>query len=91
MITNEVTYDKFGRMKFHPDFHARQTLPWTTLDQQFLIDNYVTMGPEAVSLALERTIHTVMTRAYKLRKAGVMPKPSARIIHARSAPQRPSP
>jgi hypothetical protein len=82
--SRSVTYDKYGRMNYHPEFHAKQKLPWTTTDQRFLIDNYESMGPEATSLALERTIHTVMTRAYKLRKSGTMPKPSARIIHPRS-------
>lgn len=79
-----VTYDKYGRMNYHPEFHAKQKLPWTTTDQRFLIDNYESMGPEATSLALERTIHTVMTRACKLRKSGAMPKATTRIIHARS-------
>lgn len=82
--SSPVTYDKYGRMNYHPEFHGKQKLPWTTTDQRFLIDNYESMGPEATSLALERTIHTVMTRAYKLRKSGAMPKASARIIHARS-------
>jgi hypothetical protein len=79
----EVTYDSYGRMNYHPDLHKNQGKPWTTLDQQFLIENYETMGPEQVSFALERTIHTVMTRAYELRKKGLMPKPSKQKYHRR--------
>jgi hypothetical protein len=73
-----VTYDRYGRMNYHPDFHGKQKMPWTTGDQKFLIENYEKQGPEQVSLALERTIHTVMTRAYELRKKGLMQKPAKR-------------
>lgn len=78
-----VTYDKYGRMNYHPELHGNQGKPWTTSDQQFLIDNYESMGPEQVSFALERTIHTVMTRAYELRKRGIMPKPVKQKHHRR--------
>ncbi len=77
-----VAYDKYGRMRFHPDFHAKQKTPWTTSDEKYLVENYTVIGPEQVSLALERTIQTVMTRAYELRKAGRMVKPTKR-AHSR--------
>ena len=70
-----VTYDTYGRMKFHSDYHGREKTPWTTSDEKFLIENYAKIGPEQVSFALERTIHTIMTRAYELRKSGRMDKP----------------
>lgn len=81
----KVTYDKYGRMNYHPDFHARQNTPWTTSDEKFLIENYASLGPEQISFALERTIHTVMTRAYRLRKQGLMPKLKG--WHRRMRPQ----
>ncbi len=83
MNTSTITYDRYGRMNYHPEFHAKQGQPWTTADQQFLIDNYESMGPEQVSFALERTIHTVMTRAYELRKQGLMTKPTKQKHHRR--------
>jgi len=67
-----VTYDKYGRMNYHPDFHGKQNTPWTTADEKFLIENYAKLGPEEVSFALERTTHTVMQRATRLRKSGRM-------------------
>jgi len=78
-----VTYDKYGRMNYHPEIHCKQNTPWTTADQKYLIESYESIGPEQVSLALERTIHTVMTRAYELRKQGVMPKPCKKSYHKR--------
>jgi hypothetical protein len=79
-----VTYDRYGRMNFHPDFHGKQGMPWTTTDEKYLIENYYTDGPEQVSLSLERTIHTIMTRAYELRKAGRMVRPAKRTYTKRT-------
>lgn len=67
-----VTYDKYGRMNYHPEFHSNHGKPWTNQDTKYLIENYDKIGPEEISLTLERTIHTVMTRAYQLRKSGQM-------------------
>jgi hypothetical protein len=77
-IVIPVAYDRFGRMKYHPDYHGKHCAPWTTFDEKFLIENYETSGPEQVSFALERTIQTVMARAYELRKAGRMSRSSAK-------------
>ena len=82
-LPSDVTYDKYGRMQYHPSLHSNQMLPWTTTDQKYLIDNYELLGPEEVSLGLERTIHTVMTRAYQLRKSGLMSKRTLKRNHKR--------
>lgn len=83
----KVTFDKYGRMNYHPDFHGNQKLPWKTSDEKFLIENYVALGPEQCSFALERTIHTVMQRACQLRKKGIMPKTKNRSWHKRMRPK----
>ncbi len=77
------TYDRYGRMNYHPDYHPNQWRPWTTTDQQYLIDYYEALGPDQISFDLGRTIHTIMTRAYELRKNGEMPKPKRRVRHRR--------
>lgn len=68
------TFDRNGRMNYHPDVHHNQGKPWTAADQKYLIEHYEKIGPDQISLELGRTIHTVMTRAYGLRKKGLMPK-----------------
>lgn len=68
-----VTYDRYGRMNYNPDFHFNQKKPWTTTDEKFLIKMYEKIGPDEVSVSIGRTIHTVMQRAYTLRKEGRMP------------------
>lgn len=69
-----IRYDNYGRMQYHPDLHPKHQEPWSYADQQYLIERYAIDGPEDVSLALGRTIHVVMTRAYTLRKQGKMAK-----------------
>lgn len=66
-----ITFNKLGRMLYHPDFHQRQNQHWTTHEQKFLLENYETLGPEEVSLTLERTIQSVMQKMTYLRKQGV--------------------
>ncbi|KFA99514.1 hypothetical protein [Vibrio sp. ER1A] len=78
-----VTYDRYGRMQYHPDYHPNHGKSWKQHDQTYLIERYDLDGPEQVSFALGRTIHTIMTRAYELRKAGLMPKPATQIHHRR--------
>lgn len=83
MQSNDIQFDAHGRMRYHPEFHPNQGRYWTNVDQQFLIDNYARIGPEECSLALGRTIHTVMQKAYRLRQQGLMLKPKRRANHNR--------
>lgn len=69
-----VSFDAYGRMQYHPEIHTKQGTPWTTTDQNYLIKFYEKIGPDQMSHELGRTIHTVMNRAYILRKQGLMPK-----------------
>lgn len=81
-----VTYDRYGRMSYHPAFHAKHMTRWSKEDVKYLVENYEGMGPDQLSFALERTIQTVMQKACKLRKLGRMKKPSEkRILHKRTS------
>lgn len=70
-------------MNYHPAYHPNHGKPWTTKDQQYLIDYYEKLGPEQISFDLGRTIHTIMERACLLRKQGIMKKPVNRPYHKR--------
>ncbi|MBW0298850.1 hypothetical protein B4P00_22035 [Shewanella xiamenensis] len=72
MKNQDITFDRYGRMNFHPEYHSKHKTPWTTVDEKYLIEKYEIIGPEEMSFTLERTIHTIMTRVYQLRKKGVM-------------------
>lgn len=73
-MTQKITYDRHGRMQYHPDYHHNHKKTWTNFDEKYLIENYSVIGPELTALGLGRTIGVVMTRAYELRKEGKMPK-----------------
>lgn len=78
-----VTYDAIGRMNWHPDIHVPKGTPWSTVDEQYLIDNYATMGAEKIGLKLGRTINNVTSRVSRLRKQGRMSKPAKGIYTKR--------
>lgn len=73
-MSEPIQYDNSGRMKYHPEYHARHCKPWTTTEQKYLIENYESQGAVRVAMALERTVATVADKACKLRKQGLMPK-----------------
>ena len=83
-MSKPIEFDKWGRMKFHPDYHAKNGKPWSREDIDYLIDQYEAIGPEECSMALERTIRTVMNKASVLRKLGVMPYPTVKKAHKRT-------
>lgn len=79
----EITYDHWGRMNYNPEFHTKAGTPWSTEDLKYLIDWYDIIGPEEMSLALERTMKTVQNKAAALRKKGIMKNPAKHIHHKR--------
>lgn len=72
MSENNCKYDSNGRLKYHPDIHPNHKKPWSIQDQNYLIDFYGASKPNDISLALGRTVATVMDRACDLRKRGLM-------------------
>lgn len=70
----ETTFDKHGRMQYHPDFHPNHGKSWLAKDEQYLIEMYEKIGPDQCALNLGRTLTVVSGRASRLRKQGIMPK-----------------
>ena len=77
-MSSSIQFDAHGRVRYHPEFHPNHGKPWTTTEQRYFIENYARVGPEEISLALGRTIHSVMQKASDLRRLGLMPKPKRR-------------
>lgn len=67
--TKAIEYDANGRMKYHRDFHQKQSHPWTTEDLEYLCKYYKVDGLKTISFALERTEMTVATKIHELRKS----------------------
>lgn len=79
----KVEYDRFGRMKYNPNFHRKVGTPWTTEDLEYLIGWYKKIGADEMSFALERPITSVMQKVNTLRKKGYM-KASENAWHKRT-------
>lgn len=70
----EMEYSSNGRMKYNPEYFGQHGTPWHSDDLTYLADWYDIIGPEEMSLALERTPDSVMERVRVLRKEGAMTK-----------------
>ena len=79
----EVTYNNRGRMNYNQEFHTKQGLPWDNEDLQYLIEYFDIIGPEEMSLALERTEPSILTKVTELRNKKIMPIPNKKIRHRR--------
>lgn len=76
-----VEYDRCGRMKYNPDLHDMQGKPWTDDEKEYLINWYIKIGMEEMSLALDRTEGTIAQKVNQLRSQGKMSyEPSNNIV-----------
>ena len=51
-----ANYDRYGRMSYSPELHKNQGKVWTYEEVEYLKNWYAIIGPEEMSLALERTL-----------------------------------
>ncbi|BBI32459.1 DNA-entry nuclease [Cohnella abietis] len=65
-----ITFDKLGRMNYHPDFHTNHKSRMSLDEIIYMCKYYEIDGPRTISFAIGRTEHTVMSKVYLLRKAG---------------------
>lgn len=71
-----VEYDSYGRMKYNPELHENQGKPWSKEDLEYLITWYEIIGAEEMSLALGRPEAVIANKVSKLRKSGLMKRPT---------------
>lgn len=71
-----VEYDRYGRMKYNPELHENQGKPWSEEDLEYLIAWYEIIGAEEMSLALGRPEAVIANKVSKLRKSGLMKRPT---------------
>lgn len=69
-----LEYDTQGRIKYNPELHDRQGLPWSEEETEYLIKWYDIIGMEEMSLALGRTEGTVASKVCRLQRQGKMKK-----------------
>ncbi|MEK4700397.1 DNA-entry nuclease [Solibacillus sp. FSL R7-0668] len=71
VIDQDITYDRFGRMQFHPDFHFSHGKSFTESDLEYICKFYEIDEIRTISFAIGKTEHTIRTKVFDLRKRGL--------------------
>lgn len=66
----EITYDKRGRMRYHPDYHPNMGKPWTQSDIEYLCKYFEVDDINALSFALGRTADSISVKVTRLQQQG---------------------
>jgi hypothetical protein len=67
---SEIKYDKYGRMKFHPDYHERHGKGYTTKELSYICKHYYRGNVKTLAAAMERTETSMRQLVCDLRAAG---------------------
>ena len=70
VVDESVEYDRYGRMKYHPDYHFNHGKPFTRNEMIYIAKYYDFDGRDLVGLALGRTPHTIQTKVSKMKLNG---------------------
>lgn len=69
-MTEIYEYDSRGRLKYHPELHARQGKRWTSEELEYLCKFHTIDSLATISLALERVQPYVYNKLWELKKSG---------------------
>lgn len=67
-----IEYDKYYRMKYHPDFHPNHGRAFTTEDLEYLCMFYQHDDARTMSFALGRTEHVCRSKYASLKKKNLV-------------------
>ncbi|WP_235355890.1 hypothetical protein [Aneurinibacillus migulanus] len=68
--TSEVQYDRWKRLKYHPDLHPRQRERYSDNENVYICKHYVRGSVKTLALDVGRTEHSVRQHVNHLRKLG---------------------
>lgn len=71
MESIEISYDKFGRMQYHPDFHFAHGKAFTQSDLEYICKFYEIDHARTIAFAIGKTEHTIRTKVSQLQKEGL--------------------
>lgn len=69
-MSQPVKYDRWGRMKYHPDYHPNQGKDYTTQELSYICKHYIRGNVKTLSFDVGRTEHSIRQRINMLRKNG---------------------
>lgn len=72
MEANEIpiSYDRLGRMQYHPEFHFSHGNHFTESDLEYICKFYEVDHTRNLAFAIGKTEHTIRTKVNELRKSG---------------------
>lgn len=70
MNNESIEYDKWGRMKFHPDFHFNHGKPYSLKESAYIAQNYRRGDVKNLAMVVGRTEHCIRSRVSYFRKSG---------------------
>jgi hypothetical protein len=70
-MEDSIQYDRFGRMRYHPEFHPNHKKPFKEEELEYLCKFWETDHRQVMSFALGRTEHTLSTKVAELRRLGL--------------------
>ena len=65
-----IEYDKFGRMKYHPEFHYAHGLPFTNKELEYICKYHDVDDLRTLSFAIGKTETTIANKLSQLKKSG---------------------
>lgn len=68
MVVDDITFDKHGRMQYHPDFHFSHGKPFSESELEYICKFYEVDHARTLSFAIGRTEHTIRSKVDYLRK-----------------------
>lgn len=71
MQAEEIQFDRFGRMLYHPEYHDNHGKPFTESDLEYLCKYYEIDHSRSISFALGKTEHTLRAKVAYLKKNGL--------------------
>lgn len=70
MTDKTITYDRFGRMEYHPGYHPNHCKPFSDYEISYLCKFWDVDDRMDMSLALGRTETTLSNRVSRMKKDG---------------------
>jgi len=71
VLEEGITYDRSGRMEYHPDFHPNHQIPLTDEELEYLCKFYEVDPTRTIAFALGRTEHALRSKVNSLRRSGL--------------------
>ncbi len=70
-VEKEISFDRFGRMNYHPDFHFNHCKTMSEEELEYLCKFWEFDNCRTVAFALGRTEHSLDSTVNKLKKSGL--------------------